>query len=201
VERLHRTLDGLLAMLNRTLEVADRALDESGNRCVGVVDEPVQAVVDLLLASFSAFLDALDPVPYANNNAIVTAVGRGEVQVGLVNHYYNFRALDEEPDTPSANHAFAPGDPGATLIVTAAGIVEGSQQVDEATQLLDFLLGDRGQRYFADETFEYPLVPGVEPAGNVPPTEFGDVGSIDLDELEGGLERTRQLIADAGLES
>lgn len=150
---------------------------------------------------FLSDLDALDPVPYANNNAIVTAVGRGEVQVGLVNHYYNFRALAENPDTPSANHVFEAGDPGATLIVTAAGIIEGTEKVDEATQLLDFLLGDRGQRYFADETFEYPLVPGVPTAGNVPPTEFGDVGGIDLDELEGGLERTRQLIADAGLES
>ncbi len=151
--------------------------------------------------TFLADLDALDPVPYANNNAIVTAVGRGEVEVGLVNHYYNFRALAESPDTPSANHVFAPGYPGATLIVTAAAIVDGTDKTDESVQLIDFLLSDEGQRYFADETFEYPLAPGVATAGNVPPTEFGDVGSIDLDELDGGLERTRQMIADAGLES
>ena len=152
---------------------------------------------------FLADLSALDPVPYAGNSAIVTAVGRGEVQVGLVNHYYNFRALDENPDTPSANHVFADGDPGATLIVTAAAIVDGSEQVDEATELIDFLLSTEGQTYFAEETFEYPLVPGVETAGNVPPIEFGDVGSIDLEELEGGLEtnppvdrrrRSRELI-------
>ena len=31
---------------------------------------------------------------YANNSAIVAAVGRGEVDAGLVNHYYNFRFLD-----------------------------------------------------------------------------------------------------------
>lgn len=152
-------------------------------------------------AQFLRDLDALDPVAYRNNNAIVTAVGRGEVQVGLVNHYYNFRALAEDPDTPSANHVFAPGDAGSTLIVTAAAIVDGTDKTDEAIQLIDFLLSEEGQRYFADETFEYPLVPGVSPAGNVPPTDFGDVGSIDLDELEGGLEQTRQLIADAGLES
>lgn len=152
-------------------------------------------------AQFLTDLDALDPVPYANNNAIVTGVGRGEVQVGLVNHYYNFRALAEDPSTPSANHVFEPGDPGATLIVTAAGIVDGSEKVDEATQLIEFLLSDEGQTYFAEETFEYPLVPGIPTSGNVPPTEFGDVGSIDLDELEGGLERTRELIADADLES
>ncbi len=146
-------------------------------------------------------LAALDPVAYANNNAIVTAVGRGEVEVGLVNHYYNFRQLAENPDQPSANHVFAAGDPGSTLIVTAAGIVAGSDKVELATQFLNFLLSDEGQQYFATETFEYALVRGQPTAGNVPPTEFGDVGSIDLDELDGGLTRTRELIEAAGLES
>lgn len=152
-------------------------------------------------AQFLTDLNALDPVAYANNNAIVTAVGRGEVQVGLVNHYYNFRAQAENPDVASANHVFAPGDAGGTLIVTAAAVVDGSDKVEQATQLIDFLLSEEGQTYFAEETFEYPLVPGIPTAGNVPETEFGDVGSIDLDELEGGLEQTRQMIADAGLES
>ncbi|MFK7917673.1 MAG: extracellular solute-binding protein [Ilumatobacter sp.] len=152
-------------------------------------------------AQFLSDLDALDPVAYANNNAIVTAVGRGEVQVGLVNHYYNFRAQAENPDVASENHVFAPGDPGGTLIVTAAAIVDGTDKVELATQLIDFLLSSEGQTYFAEETFEYPLAPGIPTAGNVPDTVFGDVGSIDLDELEGGLERTREMIAEAGLES
>lgn len=152
-------------------------------------------------AQWLSDLDALDPVAYANNNAIVTAVGRGEVDVGLVNHYYNFRQLAENPDQPSANHVFAAGDPGSTLIVTAASIVSGTDKAELANQFLEFLLSDEGQQYFASETFEYPLVPGQPTAGNVPPTEFGDVGSIDLDELDGGLSRTRELIEAAGLES
>jgi iron(III) transport system substrate-binding protein len=152
-------------------------------------------------AKWLSDLAALDPVPYANNNAIVTAVGRGEIEIGLVNHYYNFRQLAENPDQPSANHVFAPGDPGSTLIVTAAAIVAGSDKADLADQFIEFLLSDEGQQYFATETFEYPLAPGQPTAGNVPPTEFGDVGSIDLDELDGGLSRTRELIEAAGLES
>jgi iron(III) transport system substrate-binding protein len=146
-------------------------------------------------------LDDLDPVAYPNNNAIVAAVGRGEVEVGLVNHYYNFRALAEDPDVASQNHVFVDGDPGATLIVTAAGIIEGTEKAELADQFLQYLLSPDGQAYFAEETFEYPLVPGAPTAGNVPTIVFADVGSIDLDELEGGLERTREIIADAGLES
>ena len=54
-------------------------------------------------AQWLSDLDGLDPVAYANNNAIVAAVGRGEVEVGLVNHYYNFRALTEDPNVASVN--------------------------------------------------------------------------------------------------
>jgi iron(III) transport system substrate-binding protein len=144
---------------------------------------------------------ALDPVSFPNNNAIVAAVGRGEVEIGLVNHYYNYRFLAEDPSLASVNHTFDNGDPGATLIVTAAAIIDGTDKADQANELIRFLLGEQGQQYFAEETFEYPLASGAEPAGGVPAIEFTDVGSIDLDELEGGLERTREMIAEAGLES
>jgi iron(III) transport system substrate-binding protein len=155
---------------------------------------------DAVTAAWLAELQANDPVIYANNNAIVAAVGRGEIDVGLVNHYYNYRALAENPDQPSANHVFADGDPGALLIVTGAAIVDGSDDVDAATQLIDFLLGSSGQQYFATETFEYPLAIGESPAANVPAIDFADVGGIAFEALGGGLERTREMIADAGFD-
>ena len=55
---------------------------------------------------------ANDAPTYANNNAIVEAVGRGEIPMGLVNHYYNYRFLAEDPGLPSRNHRFADGDIG-----------------------------------------------------------------------------------------
>jgi iron(III) transport system substrate-binding protein len=144
-----------------------------------------------------------DPVAYPKNSAIVAAVGRGEVAVGLVNHYYNYRALDEDPDHPGLNHQFAPGDPGSILIVTGASVVEGTDRADVAAQLIAFLLGTQGQEYFATETFEYPLAIGAAPAESIPSIDFdqlGNVGGIDFDQLGGGLSRTREMIADSGLE-
>jgi iron(III) transport system substrate-binding protein len=146
-------------------------------------------------------LSALDPVPYPKNAAIVAAVGRGEIEVGLVNHYYNFLALEENPDQPSANHVFAADDPGAVLLVTAAAVVEGTDRSELATQLIDFLLSEESQRSFAEDEKEYPLAAGVAPPEGLPELDFATVPSVDFDELEGGLERTRELIADAGLES
>ncbi|NND75010.1 MAG: extracellular solute-binding protein [Ilumatobacter sp.] len=154
--------------------------------------------------AFLEGLDANDPVLYPKNSAIVAAVGRGEVEIGLVNHYYNFRALEEDPSLPSANHQFAPDDPGSTLIITGAAIVDGTDRADVAAQLIDFLLSPTGQRYFAEETFEYPLAIGQSPATAIPPIDFGavgDVGGIAFEDLAGGLEATRALIATSGLES
>ena len=141
-----------------------------------------------------------NPVSYPKNSAIVAAVARGEVEVGLVNHYYNYRALEENPSLPSLNHQFDPSDPGSILIVTGAAIVDGTDRAGAAAQLIAFLLGDEGQQYFANETFEYPLATGQHPAPQIPPIDFTDVGSIDFDELAGGLGSTREMIADAGLE-
>lgn len=141
-----------------------------------------------------------DPVPYPKNSAIVAAVGRGEVDVGLVNHYYNYRALQEDPNQPSANHHFPNDDPGATLIVTGAAILDGTDRAGVAAQLIEFLLGPEGQQYFAAETFEYPLAIGEPPPADLPPLDFAAVGAVPFDELAGGLERTRQMIADSGLE-
>lgn len=151
----------------------------------------------------SAWLEGLaanDVQTYPNNNAIVAAVGRGEVDAGLVNHYYNYRFLDEDPDHPGLNHQFASDDPGSLLIVTGAAIIENSDNVTAASQLVEFLLQEDAQRYFADETFEYPLASGISPSGDLPPASFASVGGIDLTDLEGGLEGTRALIAAAGLE-
>ena len=55
---------------------------------------------------------------YPKNSAIVDAVLRGEVDMGLVNHYYLLRFLAEDPDAPGINHNFASDDIGSLLIVT-----------------------------------------------------------------------------------
>lgn len=154
-------------------------------------DEATQQWLEAMVAN--------EAVSYANNNAIVSAVARGEVDAGLVNHYYNYQFLAEDPSHPARNHQLASGDPGSTLITTGAAVPEGAANPEGAAELIAFLLGERGQRYFADQTFEYPLATGLAPSGQVPPIDFADA-DIDVAGLGGGLTATRDMITGAGLE-
>jgi iron(III) transport system substrate-binding protein len=150
----------------------------------------------------AAWLDGMaagDPPTFDNNTAIVEAVGRGEVPMGLVNHYYAFRAKAEDPDLPVENHYFPDGDLGSTLLVTAASIIAETDMADEATELIAFLLSPEAQQYFSEETFEYPLADGAEVNRALPPFEEINKTRVDLDELGGGLEATTGMIDESGL--
>ena len=120
--------------------------------------------------------------------------------MGLVNHYYLERTKAEDPNVPAENHFFAEGDIGSLLITTAASIVEGTDKSEDAHELIRFLLSEQAQRFFSQETFEYPLARGVEQADALPPLSGIPTTRIDLDSLGDGLARTAELIQDSGLD-
>jgi iron(III) transport system substrate-binding protein len=157
------------------------------------------AVGDEETAAWLEGLVANDSPTFANNTAIVQAVARGEVPFGLVNHYYNERQLAEDPGSATANHFFE-GDLGSIVLVTGVGVVAGSEQTEDAERLVSFLLTEESQRFFSEETYEYPLAAGVQPFHDLVPLDQLDVPAIDLNELGGGLQRTQELIESSGLE-
>lgn len=137
---------------------------------------------------------------YANNNAIVEAVGRGEAPMGLVNHYYNLQAKEEDPGLPSENHVFPGGDLGSLVIVTGIGVLDTADQADDASRLVEFLLSEESQEYFTEETKEYPLVAGVPPADGLRPFDEVEAPEETLNVLGGDLVATQELIAQSGIE-
>ena len=137
---------------------------------------------------------------YPNNRSIVEAVGRGEIQMGLVNHYYNYQeAAAGGDDHRALNHDLADDDIGSLLIITAATITSASDNVDEAEALITFLLSAPVQTYFTRETFEYPLAGGVKPADVLPPLSALEIGTIDFDKLGGGFRETIAIIESSGI--
>lgn len=136
---------------------------------------------------------------YANNNAIVEAVSRGEIPLGLVNHYYNERFLAEDPALPSRNHRFPDDDIGSLVIESSVSVLASSDKQQQAAKFIAFLLSESSQEYFATETFEYPLVGDVQPAGDLPPLADIKGPEVDIEALGGGFAQTQELIDRSGI--
>ncbi|KAA3636784.1 MAG: iron ABC transporter substrate-binding protein, partial [Armatimonadetes bacterium] len=66
-------------------------------------------------------------------------------------------------------------------------------------KFIEWLLNDESQTYFADETFEYPMVPGVAANPALPPIDSIATPDINLSDLAGVLDLATDLVADAGL--
>ena len=116
---------------------------------------------------------------YPKNTPQVAAAAAGEIDVGLVNHYYLYRFLAEEGEEFSARNAhLRGGGPGAIVLVSGAGILETADNSENAEKFIRFLLSRVGQQYFAGSTFEYPLVAEVRPS--ILLTPLADIGQPDI---------------------
>lgn len=144
-------------------------------------------------------LAALEPIDFPSNSPIVSATDAGEVGIGLVNHYYLFRLRAEGAGTRAENHVPSAGDASSLVMPAGAGILATSDQPEAARRFIEFLLSEESQQYFASETFEYPLVPGVEAADGLQPLDSINTPDIDLSELAEHLDRATDLVTQAGL--
>jgi iron(III) transport system substrate-binding protein len=136
------------------------------------------------------------PLRYAKNTPIVEAVIAGEIDWGLVNHYYLWRALKENPDAPARNFFMPGGDCSGFVNVSGAALLHESPA---AIRLVEFLLGEEAQRYFATETYEYPLAGGVEPSVDLPHLDALVVPRLDYGDLSEAFEPALELIDETGL--
>jgi len=143
---------------------------------------------------------ANDPKIYDGNTPIVEAAAAGEVELGLVNHYYLYVVREEQPDAPIENLYLPGDDPGALVSTAGAAILDGAEHPDEAEQLVDFLLSEAGQRFYAEAAAEaeYPLIEGVEPREGLPSLDELEGPALELDALGPELERTLQLLNEVG---
>jgi iron(III) transport system substrate-binding protein len=144
-------------------------------------------------------LAANNPVDYPKNSPIVAAADAGEIEGGLVNHYYLMRLRAEGAGNNSENWFIPAGDVGTLVMPAGAGILDGTDMPDAAGQFVQFLLSTSSQEYFATETFEFPLIDGVDPAAGLPSLDDISAPDVDLSRLAEVLDRATQLVAEAGL--
>jgi iron(III) transport system substrate-binding protein len=127
-------------------------------------------------------------VSFPNNVTIRDAIADGEIEVGLINHYYVAQAVAAEgPDYPVGVH-FPSGGLGSLMLLTTVGVLESSDRKPEAFDFVRSLLSPRSQRFLTGSSKEYPLAIGVEPdpSLSVPLAEIPSPGGdlVDLAELQ-----------------
>jgi iron(III) transport system substrate-binding protein len=136
---------------------------------------------------------------YLKNSAIVEAIDKGEIDLGLVNHYYTWevsQALGR--DIEVENGFFAPGDIGNLVNVSGIGILGTSEKQQAARGLIDYLTSGAAQSLFVEQTHEYSLIPGAKAPASLP--ELKSIGSpkVDLASLE-KVQATQDLLTKVGL--
>ncbi len=133
---------------------------------------------------------------FPDNVTIRDAVAKGEIDVGLINHYYVAQAISEEgPDYPVAVY-FPPGGLGSLMLLTSVGVLESSDRRPEAFAFVRSLLSQQTQAFLTSSSKEYPLAKGVapDPSLSVPIAKIpvSDSSLVDLKELQGTIELMKE---------
>lgn len=138
---------------------------------------------------------------YQKSSQIVDAVAKGQVALGIVNHYYVYRHLAAQPAAPLA--ALMPdqheGGMGAIMNVAGVGILKHTPRLDSAKLLVEFLVAQAGQKMFADLDKEYPLHPEVKADPALVERKTFRAALVPLTKLAELREPTQLLIEQIGL--
>ena len=106
--------------------------------------------------------------PKGGDRDQIKAVASGQCDLALVNTYYlggmQNSVLENEKSASAKVGLFWPNqeDRGTHLNISGAGVTTSSKNRNEAVRLLEFLVSDEAQHWYADTNFEYPVKQGIE---------------------------------------
>jgi iron(III) transport system substrate-binding protein len=136
----------------------------------------------------------------ASHGEVRSAVGDGEFDVGLVNHYYVELEKQEGSDVEAVYTDQERGGFGVVFNVASAGITASSENVENARKLMDYLLTPSVQERFARANFEYPVLPRLDAAPGVRPLGTFRTTDVSLEELGEASEGTDELLEEIDLD-
>ena len=136
---------------------------------------------------------------YAKNSAIVEAIDKGEISIGLVNHYYIWEVSEGLGRAINVkNGFFAAGDLGNLINVSGAGVLASSKKYAAAEDLINFLTSSASQAKFVTDTHEYSLISGAAAPAGVPALDQIGAPAVDLATLK-NIKATQDLLIEVGL--
>ncbi|QEA38882.1 iron ABC transporter substrate-binding protein [Pistricoccus aurantiacus] len=138
-----------------------------------------------------------EAVVFSNNSSQVQGIADGEIDFGLVNNYYLLRFLEEDSDFPVEQTFFEQGDIGNLVNVAGVGVLESSDDKQNAVEFVRYLLSPEAQQYFTNNVYEYPVIENVQQNDELESIDHlmevsPDVALDNLDDLKGTLDLLRQ---------
>jgi len=106
--------------------------------------------------------------PKGGDRDQIKAVAAGVCDIAIVNNYYLAGMLEssQKNEVAAANkiRLFWPNQDGrgAHINISGAGILKPAKHKKEAIQLLEYLVSDKAQQWYADMNYEYSINPDIE---------------------------------------
>lgn len=166
-----------------------------------------QAIVSAMLelkgrAATSTWLKTMkdNAVIYRGNGAVLRAINSGQIDGGIIYHYYWFadQAKTGENSSNTALQYFRNRDPGAFVSLSGGGILASSKNRKAAEIFLKWLTGQGGQEILRTGTsFEYAVGNGEASNSQLVPIAELEAPAVDPSKLNS--KDVTDLMTEAGL--
>ncbi|RUV43032.1 MAG: iron ABC transporter substrate-binding protein [Mesorhizobium sp.] len=166
-----------------------------------------QAIVSAMLelkgeAATSDWLKAMKQnfTAYKGNNTVMKAVNAGEIDGGVIYHYYYFgdQAKTGENSKNVGLHYFKNQDPGAFVSISGGGVLASSKHPKEAQAFLKWVTGKAGQEVLKTGTsYEYAV--GKDAMSNPKLVPLADLQAPKIDATHLNSKKVIDLMTQAGL--
>ncbi|MBA3449381.1 MAG: Fe(3+) ABC transporter substrate-binding protein [Pseudaminobacter sp.] len=134
------------------------------------------------------------------------AVAAGECDIALGNSYYVglMQTNEKEPEQKEWAKAikviFPTFETGTSVNISGAALAKNAPNRDNGVKLIQFLSSHEAQQIYAEQVFEYPVQPGLEPSAIV--KAFGELkaDTLPLAEIAANRKAASEMVDRVGLD-
>ncbi|MEM0655127.1 iron ABC transporter substrate-binding protein [Klebsiella huaxiensis] len=139
-------------------------------------------------------------VAYKGNSTVMKAVNAGQIDGGVIYHYYRFvdQAKTGENSDNTRLYYFKNQDPGAFVSISGGGVLASSKHQEQAQAFIKWITGKQGQEELrTNNAFEYAV--GVNAASNPKLTPLKDLDAPKVEPSSLNSKKVVDLMTQAGL--
>ncbi|MCC3240399.1 iron ABC transporter substrate-binding protein [Enterobacter roggenkampii] len=166
-----------------------------------------QAIVSAMLAlkgekATQEWLKAMKAnfVAYKGNSTVMKAVNAGQIDGGVIYHYYRFvdQSKTGENSKNTQLYYFKHQDPGAFVSLSGGGVLASSKHKAQAQAFIKYITGKEGQESLrTNNAFEYAV--GVNAASNPKLVPLKDLDAPKVEPSTLNSKKVIELMTQAGL--